>query len=157
MKNISIFPKKNPTHVAVLPAETIDKVRSMIQHPRSLTRPTAQWRPPVAKLHSPPGASLNAAISRHRVGPMVSERMRLLGFHNQPAYLVTVRITSPTGKHVPSDVAREWVTAIVGNAHTHAVHELLVDASPTFAWMVDGRFRPVASPAEIFGETESAA
>lgn len=157
MKNISIFPKKNPQLAALTPAETVDKVRSIIQHPRSLTRPTPQWRPPVTTLHSPPDGPLNAAISRHRVGPTVRERLHFMGYHNQPAYLVTVRISSPTGDHIPTHLAYEWIAAIVGHGKEHYVHELIIDASPTFAWMVDGMYRPVPSPAEIFGGAESAA
>ncbi len=140
---------------------TLADIHSIIHHPRSLARPMATWRPPSKKVPLIDGtdtrAMLTLAVTRHRVGDRA--RARVLGYtgDREPAYLVTVRITDPTGRPVPVDAAEAWIRALVGEEDVHAVHEIGAGHAPTFAWLVDGRYCPVPSPASLFTGASDAA
>ena len=65
------------------------------------------------------------------------------------AYLVFLRISAPDGRWVDPGVAQGWVRALVGSDYVECVHELPRESTPTYVWVVDGSFLPIASPAEL--------
>lgn len=128
-----------------------------LRHPRSLSRPTPQWRPPVIKLPALPGESeLKVSITRRRVG--AKARARLHGFGEAtPAYLLTARVTSPKGYYVEPNIAEGWIRALIGEASIDCVHVIESGQAATFLWLVDGKFNPLHSPASMFQSFTEAA
>lgn len=139
-------------------SDTLNSVESIIRHPRSLARPTPQWRPPSKSLPSVPlrgeeGEStppLTLTVSRHRVGERAKARVLGFGEKRVPTYLITVRITSPTGRPVSPAVAEAWVRALVPANLVSAVHEISSSSAATFVWLVDSTYTPVRSPLSLF-------
>lgn len=136
----------------------VDAINSIIRHPRSLARPTGQWRPPKKDL---PGVidwgPLQIALTRHRVGPRAKARVRGYGELREPVYLISARITDPTGVDVPRAIAEGWIRALVDNHLVGAIHEISTGSAPTFVWMVDREYRPVHSPVSLFAGFSEAA
>lgn len=163
-KNISAVPE---THYDVAEIahfverchpEVVKSLNSVIRHPRSLARPTPAWRPPSKALPALPGADqLNATVTRHRVGPRARARMRGFGATTPPAYLITVRVTSPEGYYVYPEIAEGWVRTLVGSSSAECVHVFDDNNTPTFVWMVDGDYQPMRSPASLFDPESQAA
>lgn len=155
-------PIQNPSTMATNAREefpdTISALGSIMRHPRSLSRPRATWRPPVKKLPALiTNHPLNASLTRHRTGIAVRRRLWALGKSRVAAYVMIMRITSPTGTRVNPGVAEGWVRAFVGEEHIECVHELPQESAPTYVWVVDASFTPVKSPAELFtGEHQAA-
>ena len=135
--------------------EVLATVTSMMRHPRSLARPVPTWRPPSTRL--PGDDPLTLTLSRMRVGNVVREIVHDTGEIRVPAYLVTVRITDPSGRRVPRAGAEAWVRALLADDHITAVHQLTDEPTPTFCWLVDARFTPVRSPASLFQQPSRAA
>lgn len=130
--------------------QTVAALGSVMRHPRSLSRPVATWRPPTKKLPALTGRRrLNATISRHRVGPAIQRRLYMPDDPRVAAYLVFLRISAPDGRWVDPGVAQGWVRALVGSDYVECVHELPRESTPTYVWVVDGSFLPIASPAEL--------
>lgn len=135
--------------------DTLRSIESVIRHPRSLARPTPQWRPPSKML--PPvdiqgGESLplTFTVSRHRVGERAKARVLGYGEKRVPSYLITVRITDPTGRPVSPSLAEAWVRALVPEELVSAVHEISSSSAATFVWLVDSTYTPVHSPLSLF-------
>lgn len=131
--------------------QAIDAIEAIIHHPRSLSRPTAAWRPPVKSLpRIGAGPQLTAAVTRRRVGPRARARIRGYGESQVPAYLVELRITDASG--VPADrrLTEAWVRALIPEESISAVHELPSARAATYVWLVDGTFTPIASPSSMF-------
>jgi len=139
-------------------ADALNSVESIIRHPRSLARPTPQWRPPSKSLPSVPlrdeegeaTPPLTLTVSRHRVGERVKARVLGFGEKRVPSYLITVRITSPTGQLVSPAIAEAWVRALVPANLVTAVHEISSSSAATFVWLVDSSYTPVRSPLSLF-------
>lgn len=145
-------------HVRAHETETLDAVSSVVHHPRSLTRPMAEWRPPSKQTPALFGGQpLTLTVTRHRVGPRARARVRGLGETREPAYLVSVRVTGAQGRRVDPVAAEGWVRALVDEALVDAVHEVTDGRTPTFVWLVDRHFRPVRSPASLFSGFAQAA
>ncbi|WP_239121793.1 hypothetical protein [Corynebacterium minutissimum] len=146
-------------------ADTLNSVESIIRHPRSLARPTPQWRPPSKSLPSVPlrdeegeaTPPLTLTVSRHRVGERVKARVLGFGEKRVPSYLITVRITSPTGQLVSPAIAEAWVRALVPANLVTAVHEISSSSAATFVWLVDSSYTPVRSPLSLFEDFSQAA
>lgn len=137
---------------------SLDAIRSIIAHPRSLARPQPHWRPPSHSLPAVLGHdAITATITRHRIGPRVQARLQGFGEHRPAAYLITARMTSPSGMDIPPQVAEGWAMAIVGKEFKECVHEFESATTPTFVWVVDGSFRPLRSPAALFSGLRAAA
>lgn len=138
--------------------ETLDSLQSVLHHPRSLARPTPDWRPPQKQLPDIAGDGvLTMTLTRHRVGPRARARVRGFGETREPAYLVSVRITNPNGYPVLPALAEAWVRALVPGAKSGAVHEITTGSAATFLWLVDKAFLPVRSPVSLFEGLASAA
>ncbi len=138
-------------HIRWHEAETVDAMASLIHHPRSLARPVPDWRPPSKQTPALFGSHpLMLTITRHRVGPRARARVRGFGETRDPAYLVSVRVTDPRGRRVDPVIAEGWVRALVDEEIVDAVHEVTDGRTPTFVWLVDGRYQPVHSPASLF-------
>lgn len=146
-----------PTSVAIaaeiadLYPETVDRLDSVIHHPRSLARPTAAWRPPSKALpRIGSGPQLSAAITRRRVGPKAQARIRGYGEEQVPAYVIEMRIADTSG--IPADrrYTEAWVRALVPEESIHAVHEIGSGRAATYVWLVDGTYTPVPSPSSLF-------
>lgn len=138
--------------------EILESIESIIHHPRSLARPTPQWRPPSQSLppvllrtregeSTPP---LTLTVSRHRVGERAQARVLGFGEKRVPAYLITVRITSPSGQPVSPALAEAWVRTLVPEDLVSAVHEISSSSAATFVWLVDSSYTPVRSPLSLF-------
>ena len=160
IKHINRFaPLPSPTRHAEYLRTTFPEitatVNSMMRHPRSLARPVPTWRPPSTRL--PGDEPLTLTLSRMRVGDAVREIVRGTGETRAPAYLVTVRITAPSGRRVPRTAAEAWVRALLADDHITAVHQLTDEPAPTFCWLVDAHFTPVRSPASLFQQPSAAA
>lgn len=146
------------TFVARCHPEVVESLNSVIRHPRSLARPTPSWRPPSKALPALPGADgLTATVTRHRVGPRVRARMQGFGAATPPAYLISVRITSPEAHDIYPEVAEGWIRTLVSERNAHCVHVFDEDNAPTFLWMVDGDYQPMRSPASLFEKESKAA
>lgn len=131
--------------------DTLEGAASRIRHPRSLARPVPSWRPPIMKLPGGAGAPpLNLAISRHRVGPRAAARIRGFGEKRMPAYLVSVRVTDPTGRPTDRDIAETWIRALLPDDVGDKVHEVDSHKAVTYVWIVDGSFNLLESPASLF-------
>lgn len=132
-------------------AETLEAVHAVLHHPRSLSRPTASWRPPVVKLpRTDFGPQLTAAVTRRRVGPRAKARIQGYGESQVPAYLVEIRFADTSGVPVDTQLTEAWVRAVVPEGHSHAVHELPAARAVSYVWLVDGTFTPIASPPSMF-------
>lgn len=79
-------------------------------------------------------------------------KARVLGYGEKrvPSYLVTVRITDPTGRPVAPSLAEAWVRALVPEELVSAVHEISSSSAATFVWLVDSTYTPVHSPLSLF-------
>lgn len=153
-----ISAKRYAAHfVSVFPT-TITDTHSMMRHPRSLARSIPTWRPPSIALPTLPGEdSLTLTLSRHRAGPAARNIVRDHGETREPAYLITVRISSPEGYKVSTQLAEGWIRALLNTADSSSVHQLVDEAAPTFCWLVDAHFEPVSSPTYLFEYSKSAA
>lgn len=130
---------------------TLDRIESIVHHPRSLARPNPTWRPPTKELpRVGRGPQLKVAITRRRVGPRAVARIKGYGETHVPAYLIELRFTDSTGITVDRDLAEAWVRALVPSDMAGAVHEVYSPTGATFVWLVDGTFTPVYSPASMF-------
>lgn len=131
--------------------ETIQSAQAVMHHPRSLSRPTATWRPPVLTLpRVANGPQLTLAVTRRRVGPRARARIQGYGGDHVPAYLLEVRIADATGAQVDPVLAESWVRALIPDDAAHAVHELTGSHAANYVWLVDGTFAPIASPSSLF-------
>lgn len=131
--------------------ETLDAISAVMHHPRSLSRPTATWRPPVLTLpREGNGPQLSVAVTRRRVGPRARARIRGFGQDQVPAYLIELRVADTSG--VPTDrrLAEAWVRALLPDDCAHTVHELPSARAATYVWLVDGTFGPIESPSSMF-------
>lgn len=142
--------------------ETLRSIESIIRHPRSLARPTPQWRPPSkvlppVEIYGGEALPLTLTISRHRVGERAKARVLGYGEKRVPSYLVTVRITDPTGRPVAPSLAEAWVRALVPEELVSAVHEISSSSAATFVWLVDSTYTPVHSPLSLFEGLSQAA
>lgn len=134
-------------------AETLRDLHSILHHPRSLARQTANWRPPSKAL---PGGDLTMTLTRRRVGERAKARVLGYGGEREPVYLITLRITD---QHRTLDLvlAEGWVRALVDDELIDSVHEVPSGHAATFVWLVDRHFVPVPSPASLFaGFTQAA-
>lgn len=131
--------------------EVLSRLATTLRHPRSLARPVASWRPVTLPLPSIAGLpALSATVTRHRVGPRAKARVRGYDGEREPAYVVSLRLTDPTGSSVDPALGEAWVRALVGEDHVESVHEIDSSEHATYVWLVDGRFVPVTSPATLF-------
>lgn len=129
----------------------VEALQAIVHHPRSLSRPTAAWRPPVKTLpRFAGGPQLTAAITRRRVGPRARARIRGYGQTQVPAYLIEVRVSDTAGVPVDSRLAEAWVRTMVAPANAGAIHELTCGRSISYVWLVDGQFNPIESPSSMF-------
>ncbi|MEH0146839.1 hypothetical protein V6D40_04070 [Corynebacterium sp. Q4381] len=132
-----------PTH--------LDALTAIMHHPRSLSRPTASWRPPLKTLpRFAGGGELNAAVTRRRVGPKAKARILGYGETQVPAYLIELRLSDPSGLPADRRLTEAWVRALVPEDAIGAVHELPSARAATYVWLVDGHFNPIASPSSMF-------
>lgn len=132
-------------------ADVVAAVNSVIRHPRSLSRPTASWRPPVIKLpRTDNGPQLSVAVTRRRVGPRAKARIRGFGQEQVPAYLVELRISDTTGFPVDRLLTEAWVRSFIPEDVAHTVHELPSTRAANYVWLVDGTFAPIESPSSLF-------
>lgn len=169
MKKVTLFPVRKSAeslpsaakitrYVRTHHRSALDAVGTIMAHPRSLARPTASWRPPSHTLPAIFGRdALSITVTRHRVGPRVQARMRGFGEQRTPAYLVTARLSMPSGYVVPPELAAGWVASIFGPENGECVHEFDSPTAPTFVWVVDGSFQPLRSPASLFTGLSQAA
>lgn len=131
--------------------DALDTVAMTIRHPRSLARGTASWRPPTIGMAPEPGQpALNITITRHRVGATARARIRGYGETRTPAYLVTLRLTSPDVRRISHHEADTWITAILPDTGTYNVHRIDGLGAPTYCWIIDQHFQPLESPASLF-------
>lgn len=131
--------------------ETLTALRAVMHHPRSLSRPTGSWRPPVVTLpRIGNGPQLTAAVTRRRVGPRAKARIRGYGQTQVPAYLVEVRLSDRAGVPVDPHLTEAWVRALVPEDAAHTVHELPGARTVSYVWLVDGAFTPIESPSSMF-------
>ncbi|WKD57866.1 hypothetical protein CAPI_06630 [Corynebacterium capitovis DSM 44611] len=140
-----------PTDITEQHPATVDALHSVIRHPRSLARPTAQWRPPVKELPAIHGGPrLAVAVTRRRVGPRAKARIRGYGESAVPAYLVELRFTDATGLRTDRRHSDAWIRSLVADEDITAVHELGSPVAADYVWLVDGSYRPVPSPPSLF-------
>ena len=129
----------------------IESAQAVMHHPRSLSRPTAAWRPPVLTLpRVANGPQLTLAVTRRRVGPRARARIQGYGGDQVPAYLIEVRVADTTGSVVDTVLTEAWVRALIPDDCAHTVHELAGARTANYVWLVDGTFTPVASPSSMF-------
>lgn len=153
-----ISPKRYAEHLIEVFPDTLRDIHSMMRHPRSLARAIPTWRPPTLALPTLAGHDqLTLTLSRHRAGSAARQIVKDAGATREPAYLITARISSPEGYKVSSKLAEGWIRALLNNAGTHSVHELVDEPTPTFCWLVDADFQPVYSPASLFQHAPHAA
>ena len=139
--------------------DQLTAIRSILRHPRSLARPTASWRPPQARLSAANHHTLTAALSRYRVGPLAQSRVRGYGEQRTPAYVVSVRITAPSGDTPSAPLAEAWIRALIPPEFINAVHRIdtTFETVAIYAWLVDANYILVHSPASIFAGFSRAA
>lgn len=129
----------------------VDALQAIAHHPRSLSRPTAAWRPPTKTLpRFGGGPQLTAAITRRRVGPRARARIRGYGQTQVPAYLIEVRVCDTAGVPVDARLAEAWIRTMVPPESAGAIHELSGGRSLSYVWLVDGQFNPIESPSSMF-------
>lgn len=151
-------PTRYAKHLRSVHPGHLTQIISLMRHPRSLARPLASWRPPSLPLPAlARHDSLTLTLSRMRVGDTAREVIRDTGEIRSPAYLITVRLSSPEGHRVPRALAEGWVRALLDDDKIIAVHELPDEPTPTFCWLADSRFIPVPSPASLFQRPAHAA
>ncbi|AKE38902.1 Hypothetical protein NG00_00839 [Corynebacterium camporealensis] len=154
----SINPTELAADISFHEHASIEALQTILRHPRSLARPTPHWRPPQKKL---PGINGNpplvAAITRHRVGARAKARIRGFGEKRTPAYLISLRITDPTGAAVEPGLAEAWTRALLPAQEIDAVHEIGTGYASTFLWLVDSDYQPVHSPISLFSGFSEAA
>ncbi|WP_083984385.1 hypothetical protein [Corynebacterium epidermidicanis] len=131
----------------------IEKFTNVLAHPRSLARPMPTWRPPTIRLTD----NLQVTVQRHRVGTKVRARLRGFGEHRNPAYVVSVRFTDPTGRPIRPVEAKAWVHAFLPTDSAYSLHELTSESAPTLCWIIDQHFRPLESPTSLFDRGEKVA
>lgn len=148
---------------STLRADTVARFSMLMKHPRSLARPTVTWRPPSLKLvglHSTisPQPHLVASISRRRIGPNVKARLKGFGVRQQPAYLMSVRISDSKSNNVSFEHAEQWMLQLVGPQYAECIHMITDHGQcPVFVWIVGGDFQPLPSPASMFQTFQAAA
>lgn len=131
--------------------DSLGTVAMTIKHPRSLARSTATWRPPTIHFSGRQGTpSVNLTVTRHRVGHLARARIRGYGESRTPAYMIMVRVTSPTGRPVPPHEADTWIRALLPDIGQFSLHRVDGLGAPTFCWIVDQHFTPIESPASLF-------
>lgn len=131
--------------------DAIESAHAVMHHPRSLSRPTAAWRPPAITLpRVANGPQLTLAVTRRRVGPRARARIQGYGSEQVPAYLLEIRIADTTGTLVDTVLTEAWVRALIPDDCAHAVHELASTRTANYVWLVDGSFTPIASPSSMF-------
>ncbi|WP_291314782.1 hypothetical protein [Corynebacterium sp. UBA2622] len=136
---------------------TLNTLRSMIRHPRSLARPSAAWRPPSRDLpRTGLDDDLTVAVTRRRVGPRARARVKGYGETHDPAYLIELRITDRSGLPADPVVAEAWVRALVPGNLVSAVHEIPAPRAISYVWLVDGTYAPVLSPSSMFEDLSAA-
>lgn len=79
-----------------------------------------------------------------RVGPDVCHAVQACGELREPAYVVTAHFSGLSPRQ-----AEAWVRAILPPHSAASAHEM-VGLAPTFCWLIDAKFRPLSSPAELF-------
>ena len=132
-------------------APQLAAVHSMMRHPRSLARPSATWRPPSAPIPEfGRYPRMKVTLQRYLVGEAVRTRLLAEGISRSPAYLVTLRLTSPTGERIESTLAEAWAAAIAGPDGGDCVFELTGEPAPTFCWLVGRSFLPIPAPDRLF-------
>lgn len=132
-------------------APTVDALRSIIRHPRSLARSSASWRPPVKELPRVAGsAALTVAVTRRRVGPRARARIQGYGETHVPAYIIELRVTDPSGMPADPAVTEAWIRCLVSPDSLRAVHELPGSRATSYVWLADATYAPVLSPASMF-------
>ncbi|MEX3505377.1 hypothetical protein [Corynebacterium sp. LK2510] len=130
---------------------TVEALRGIIRHPRSLSRSTATWRPPIKALpRLGLGDDLTVAVTRRRVGPRARARIQGYGEKLAPSYLIELRITDRTGLPVDPRLSEAWVRAVLDEDSVDAVHEIPAPRSVTYVWLVDATYTPVLSPSSMF-------
>ncbi|WP_293769700.1 hypothetical protein [uncultured Corynebacterium sp.] len=148
--------------------DTINELHMMMRHPRSLARPMATWRPPRKDLPVLPRSGdlhtdavtaqrLTSTLTRYRVGPRARARVHSYGETREPAYLISLRVTSPEGTAPSPVLAEAWMRALVDESRADAVHEIATSSATTFVWLVDRDFVPVHSPVSLFEDFAAAA
>ena len=138
-------------------SSTLDAIRSILAHPRALTRESAQWRPPSKKLPAVAGMPpLVITLQRTRLGTQARDMIARFGEQRPAAFLLTARFASPTGAKVRSEWAHAWMRALLLDDDSFDMHELLAESTPTICWVSDRHLRPVRSPGALF-DTASAA
>ncbi|MEJ5928841.1 hypothetical protein WG915_09495 [Corynebacterium sp. H128] len=139
-------------------ADSLDLIEMTIKHPRSLARETAAWRPPTLRMPPQFGLSpINVTITRRRVGHLARARIRGYGESRTPAYMLMLRLTATDGRVLEHGEAEAWLRAILPDAGTYSIHELSGLGAPTYCWIVDQHFTPIASPSSLFKTEKSAA
>lgn len=132
-------------------APTVDALRSIIRHPRSLARSSASWRPPVKELPRVGGSvALTVAVTRRRVGPRARARIQGYGETHVPAYIIELRVTDPSGMPADPAVTEAWIRCLVSPESLRAVYELPGSRATSYVWLVDATYAPVLSPASMF-------
>lgn len=139
--------------------DILERLHSTMHHPRSLARPMATWRPPTITLPDPSrDTNLCTTLTRRRVGPQAVHFMAEYNAHAPaPAYVISMRITRPTGATLPRRFCEAWVRAFVGETAQDCIHYVEERRSMTFFWLVDAHFRPLPSPAAMFSDAPLAA
>ena len=93
---------------------------------------------------------MKATLQRYLVGDAVRARLIAEGVHRSPAYLVTLRLTTPTGARIEPALAEAWAAAIAGPGSGDCVFELTDEPAPTFCWLVERSFLPIPAPDQLF-------
>ncbi|MBI9000154.1 hypothetical protein M0E87_07515 [Corynebacterium sp. CCM 9185] len=93
---------------------------------------------------------MKATLQRYLVGEAVRTRLRTEGVTRTPAYLITLRLTAPTGERIDPARAEAWATAVAGPESDGCVFELTGEPAPTFCWIVERAFHPVPAPDQLF-------
>lgn len=139
----------------------MDELASVIAHPRSLARPSAQWRPPTVQFpRTSTLPAVSATISKYRTGRSVVAFMHRAGYDDIPAYLVSLRLTDPSGTPLSLADSQQWVDSIAFatfDAPPGSVYHVVGEPTPTFCWLVNGSYAPISSPIEVFTALDKAA
>ncbi|WP_040421317.1 hypothetical protein [Corynebacterium timonense] len=138
-------------------ATTLNALRSIIRHPRSLARPHASWRPPTTALPPVAGSErLTVSVTRRRVGPRARARIRGYGETHTPAYIIELRLTDASGLRADPHITEAWVRALVPADHIAAVHEIPGPRATSYVWLTDAAYTPVRSPSSMFEGLQAA-
>ena len=137
---------------------TLQALRSILHHPRSLARPHDAWRPPSHRTpRVPGGVPLHLTLSRRRVDGATRRRVLAHGAPRPPAYLVCLQVTDPAGAPVPAPLAQAWAHALAGGDHGGSLHELGDGPERTYVWLVDAAFSPLPAPTALYTSRVAAA